>query len=109
NGVEAMKQGGCLTLRATRLADVDDGRAITLAISDTGEGIEPDHLPKIFDPFFSTKEGGTGLGLALTQQIIGEHGGKIDVQAERGRGTTFSVRLVAAAPAVHTPVAARVG
>ena len=78
-------------------------------IADTGEGIAPDHLPKIFDPFFSTKEGGTGLGLALTQQIVVEHGGKIEVRSEPGRGTTFIVRLVAAATnPVHTTVGARV-
>jgi two-component system, NtrC family, sensor kinase len=108
NGVEAMRQGGCLTLRARHVADAGDGRTVELAISDTGEGIEPDHLQKIFDPFFSTKEGGTGLGLALTQQIIVEHGGKIEVQSERGRGTTFTVRLVAAGAAVHTTVGASV-
>jgi signal transduction histidine kinase len=108
NAVEAMRQGGRLTLRATRIAD-DDGRFIELTIADTGEGIAADHLQKIFDPFFSTKEGGTGLGLALTQQIVVEHGGKIEVRSEPGRGTTFIVRLVAAATnPVHTTVGARV-
>jgi two-component system NtrC family sensor kinase len=95
NAVEAMGDGGRLTLTA---AARDDGRAIELTIADTGEGIAPEHLPKIFDPFFSTKEGGTGLGLALTQQIIVEHGGKIEVRSVPGRGTTFIVRLVAPAP-----------
>jgi signal transduction histidine kinase len=109
NGAEAMRAGGQLTLRARHLADAADGRSIELAISDTGDGIAPEHLQKIFDPFFSTKEGGTGLGLALTQQIIVEHGGKIEVTSEPGRGTTFIVRLVAAAAApVHTTVGARV-
>ncbi len=110
NGVEAMGQGGRLTLTARRVPDAGDGRSVELTIADSGEGIAPEHLPKIFDPFFSTKEGGTGLGLALTQQIIVEHGGRIDVQSQPGRGTTFTVRLVAAASgAVHTGVAARVG
>ncbi|MGZ3406788.1 MAG: ATP-binding protein, partial [Polyangia bacterium] len=109
NAVDAMREGGRLTLRAARVADAADGRTVELTISDTGEGIAADHLPKIFDPFFSTKEGGTGLGLALTQQIIVEHGGKIEVRSERGRGTTFVVRLVAAASSsVHTTVGARV-
>jgi signal transduction histidine kinase len=112
NAVEAMGDGGRLTLTAARVPNDGDGgdcRAIELTIRDTGEGIAPEHLPKIFDPFFSTKEGGTGLGLALTQQIIVEHGGKIEVQSERGRGTAFVVRLVAAAAApVHTSVGARV-
>jgi signal transduction histidine kinase len=109
NAVDAMHEGGRLTLRASRVADAADGRTVELTISDTGEGIAADHLQKIFDPFFSTKEGGTGLGLALTQQIIVEHGGKIEVRSERGRGTTFVVRLVAAATnPVHTTVGARV-
>jgi two-component system, NtrC family, sensor kinase len=108
NAVEAMRDGGRLTLTAARVAD-EEGRFVELTIADTGEGIAPDHLQKIFDPFFSTKEGGTGLGLALTQQIVVEHGGKIEVRSERGRGTTFVVRLVAAAtPVVHTTVGARV-
>lgn len=104
NAVEAMSDGGRLTLAAAAV----DARAVELTIADTGEGIAPEHLPKIFDPFFSTKEGGTGLGLALTQQIIVEHGGRIEVRSELGRGTTFVVRLVAAGPAVHTGVGARV-
>ena len=106
NAVEAMRKGGRLTLTASR---VEEGRFVELTIADTGEGIAPDHLPKIFDPFFSTKEGGTGLGLALTQQIIVEHGGRIEVRSEPGRGTTFAIRLVAAATSpVHTTVGARV-
>jgi signal transduction histidine kinase len=113
NAVEAMRAGGRLTLTAGRVApssnDGDDGRYVELTIADTGEGIAPDHLPKIFDPFFSTKEGGTGLGLALTQQIIVEHGGKIEVRSAPGQGTTFVIRLVAAASSpVHTTVGARV-
>jgi signal transduction histidine kinase len=113
NAAEAMRDGGRLTLTAARVAPEqsagDDGRFVMLTIADTGEGIAPDHLPKIFDPFFSTKEGGTGLGLALTQQIIVEHGGRIEVRSERGSGTTFVVRLVAAASSsVHTTVGARV-
>ena len=109
NAAEAMRDGGRLTLSATRLTDAIDGRAVELRIADTGQGIAAEHLPKIFDPFFSTKEGGTGLGLALTQQIVVEHGGTIEVRSERGRGTTFVVRLVAAAGSpVHTSVGARV-
>ena len=104
NAAEAMRDGGQLTLKAWQV----DDRTIELTIADTGEGIAAEHLSKIFEPFFSTKEGGTGLGLALTQQIIVEHGGAIEVHSERGRGTTFVVRLVAAAPALHTPAGARV-
>jgi two-component system, NtrC family, sensor kinase len=104
NAVDAMGEGGRLTVRATA-----PGPVVELTIADNGEGIAPEHLAKIFDPFFSTKEGGTGLGLALTQQIIVEHGGRIEVTSERGRGTTFVVRLMAAAGnPVHTTVGARV-
>jgi signal transduction histidine kinase len=93
NASEAMAGGGRLTIRARR-----DGDLVVLAIADSGQGIAPEHVAKVFDPFFSTKEGGTGLGLALTQQIVVEHGGTIDVVSEPGRGTTFTVRLPALAP-----------
>ena len=91
NAAEAMPRGGRLGIGARRA----DERTVELTISDTGEGIAPEHLSKIFDPFFSTKEGGTGLGLALTQQIIIEHGGRIEVTSAIGEGTTFLVRLSA--------------
>jgi signal transduction histidine kinase len=91
NAGEAMAGGGRLTLT---LAALDD--KIQLQIADSGQGIAPEHLGKIFDPFFSTKEHGTGLGLALTQQIVSEHGGTIGVESALGRGTTFTVRLPAA-------------
>jgi signal transduction histidine kinase len=96
NAAEAMPGGGRLTVNARFL---DGERAVELRIADTGQGIAREHLAKIFDPFFSTKDGGTGLGLALTQQIIVEHGGSIAVESELGRGTAFTVRLpVLAAP-----------
>ncbi len=94
NAAEAMKGGGRLVVHGEA-----QGGQVILRITDTGQGIATEHLAKIFDPFFSTKEGGTGLGLALTQQIIVEHGGTIDVSSELGRGTTFVVRL----PALGAP------
>jgi signal transduction histidine kinase len=93
NAGEAMKGGGRLTLTIERR-----DKELALRIADTGQGIAAEHLGKIFDPFFSTKEGGTGLGLALTQQIIVEHGGSIEVTSDPGRGTTFTVRLPAPSP-----------
>jgi signal transduction histidine kinase len=98
NAAEAMPSGGTLVVTAHAL----DPRTVELTIGDSGEGIAAENLPKIFDPFFSTKEGGTGLGLALTQQIIVEHGGRIEVSSEPGHGTTFVVRLVAAGPIAPT-------
>ena len=89
NSREAMSGGGTIAVRTGRTAD--GGAEVT--VSDTGSGIPPEQLGRIFDPFFSTKSGGTGLGLAFTLQVITEHGGTIRCQSEIDRGTTFSVRL----------------
>ncbi len=69
------------------------GARVEIAVSDTGIGIPADMLPKLYDPFFTTKEGGSGLGLALTQQIIHDHGGDLKVESTVGRGTTFTVSV----------------
>jgi two-component system NtrC family sensor kinase len=90
NAAEAMPSGGRLRLSAKQTVDSSH---VVLEVADTGEGIDPEHVIKIFDPFFSTKKGGTGLGLALTQQIVNDHGGTIAVRSERGRGTTFTIGL----------------
>ena len=68
-------------------------------VSDSGAGIDSGDLGKIFDPFFSTKAQGTGLGLALVQQIVVDHGGQIDVESAPGRGTTFTLAFPVPAPA----------
>jgi signal transduction histidine kinase len=88
NAEQAMPEGGQIILQ-TRL----DGDRVCLDVIDTGCGIEPDELEKIFRPFHTTKPGGTGLGLATTRKIIQAHAGQIDVQSEPGRGTKFTVRL----------------
>jgi signal transduction histidine kinase len=87
NSREAMLAGGAIAVRTARAAD----GAAEVTVSDTGSGIPPEQLERIFDPFFSTKSGGTGLGLAFTLQVIKEHGGTIRCQSEVSRGTTFSV------------------
>jgi two-component system, NtrC family, sensor kinase len=66
---------------------------VEIAVEDDGIGIATELLPRLFDPFFSTKEGGNGLGLALTQQIIQDHGGEIHVASRVGRGTTFTLSV----------------
>ena len=87
NSREAMPAGGTVAVRTARSAD--GGAEVT--VSDTGSGIPPEELERIFEPFFSTKSGGTGLGLAFTLQVVKEHGGTIQCQSEVSRGTTFSV------------------
>jgi len=90
NAVQAMKSGGMLRIRTS----VTEGVCL-VEVSDTGSGIAPAVLPRIFDPFFTTKsEGeGTGLGLSVSLGIVERHGGKILVDSEVGRGTTFTLCL----------------
>ncbi len=88
NSIESMPAGGTLTVSTEQ----SDGR-VRVRITDTGEGIDQDCLDRIFDPFFSTREGGTGLGLSLTQQIVAEHGGSIACESTPGQGTSFVVEL----------------
>jgi signal transduction histidine kinase len=89
NAREAMPDGGTIRVRTARGAD----GGVDVTIADTGSGIPTESLAKIFDPFFSTKSGGTGLGLAFTLQVVEEHGGTIQCRSEVGRGTTFAIRL----------------
>jgi two-component system NtrC family sensor kinase len=90
NGFEAMQSGGSLILRC---GVSGDGKQVELACQDTGVGIPPDRLAKIFDPFFSTKEMGTGLGLSVVYGIVERHGGTIDIRSDVGKGTTLVIRL----------------
>jgi signal transduction histidine kinase len=89
----AVKGKGWVILRTRR-----DGDRAVIEVEDSGVGIASDVLPRLFDPFFSTKDGGNGLGLALTQQIVRDHGGDVDVASTLGRGTTFTVRVPAQVP-----------
>ena len=86
-----MPRGGAIRLE---LGTTDDGRA-RLEVTDTGQGIPSDVIPRIFDPFFSTKDigKGTGLGLAISYGIIKDHGGDILVRSSPGEGTTFTLLL----------------
>ncbi|MCS7072668.1 MAG: response regulator, partial [Anaerolinea sp.] len=88
NAQAAMADGGTLTVTARQ-----DASEIVITFSDTGCGISPDHVERIFDPFFSTKPNGTGLGLFVSHGIIQAHNGKIEVESELGIGTTFTIRL----------------
>ena len=77
-----------------------------VVIHDTGHGIAPEHLPHIFDPFYTTRhlDGGTGFGLSLTYGIITEHGGTVDIASQVGHGTTVTLRLPWAPAAGGAPV-----
>ena len=88
NASQAMPEGGTITLGAL----LDSGQ-VKLTFSDQGSGISPDDISKIFQPYFTTKDVGIGLGLAITERIIKEHGGGIAVESVVGSGTTFSVAL----------------
>jgi len=96
NGLEAMASGGELTVRTRfeRVAPQCGGRAAAVAeVSDRGPGIPPEVEQQLFNPFFTTKDGGTGLGLPISVRIVEEHGGTIEVQSRVGEGTTFRVLL----------------
>jgi signal transduction histidine kinase len=85
-----MPDGGELTV--TTRYDEEAGEVVA-AFEDCGSGIPEDLLPQIFEPFFSTKSEGTGLGLFVSQNIAQEHGGRIEVDTEEGNGCAFTVHL----------------
>jgi hypothetical protein len=88
NAFEAMPAGGTLSVSGR----IEDGQ-VTLAFADTGEGLSAMDLDKVFTPLFSTKQGGLGLGLALTRRIVEEHGGKVGFTSIRGVGSEVSLYL----------------
>ncbi len=89
NSQEAMPDGGKVTIR---LREEPDG-AIEVVVVDTGVGLEPAQTQQVFDPFFSTKDTGTGLGLAFVQQVVLEHGGEVSCTGQPGRGAAFRIVL----------------
>lgn len=95
NAVQAMPGGGTLSALLRRQAGL-----VEVRISDTGKGISNEHLDKIFEPYFSTKQTGFGLGLAVAKKVAEEHGGSITVESRDGEGTTFTLVLPAASPAI---------
>jgi hypothetical protein len=91
NARDAMERGGALEVRTW----IEDG-GVRIDVSDSGHGIAPEHLHRIYDPFFTTKAAsrkGTGLGLSVTYGIIQEHGGSIEVSSRPGGGTRFQLAL----------------
>jgi signal transduction histidine kinase/ActR/RegA family two-component response regulator len=97
NARQAMPEGGMIEVRAERVANTDtetDSR-VRISIRDYGPGIPSNVLPRIFDPYFSTKPGGSGLGLATAYSIVARHGGHISVESQPGEGATFTIDLPA--------------
>jgi len=88
NAIQAMKDGGELRLECSSAGDTAE-----IHIKDTGPGIPPDLRDKIFRLYFTTKQGGSGIGLAMTFRIVQLHDGTIDFSSEPGKGTTFVIRL----------------
>lgn len=103
NAVQAQPEGGSIEVRArnVELGQADDpalraGCYVEVAVTDLGQGIGVEAITKVFDPYYTTKPRGTGLGLAVTHRIIHNHDGAIQVRSTPGRGTTFTIRLPAA-------------
>jgi two-component system sensor histidine kinase HydH len=88
NGLQAMPHGGTLTLEAKT-----SNSNFLIAVTDTGTGIAPENLLRIFEPYFTTKAQGTGLGLAISRRIIEAHGGTITATNESGGGCRFEISL----------------
>jgi PAS domain S-box-containing protein len=115
NAAEAMPAGGQIEVEAdvvdfdaVRSLPLPPGRYVRMSVTDHGAGIPPDVLPRIFDPYFTTKNRGSGLGLATVHSIVKRHGGHIEVRSEPSRGSTFTIYLPAsAAPAPSADVTTR--
>ena len=90
NAIQATEPGGRISITTSRVGD-----RVQVAVADTGSGIPPDRLSKIFDDFMTTKRRGLGLGLAISKRIIEQLDGTISVDSEVGRGTTFTMRFPA--------------
>jgi two-component system cell cycle sensor histidine kinase/response regulator CckA len=110
NAVQAMPDGGFVRIRAgncslpaSTVGNLAAGDYVKIAVSDTGTGIAPEHLAKIFDPYFTTKQQGSGLGLATVYSILRKHQGHIEVESHLGQGTTFHLWLPAAEHAESSP------
>ena len=105
NAMDATGKGGHITIRAARRAG-----ALEVTVQDNGSGILPEHAGRLFQPYFTTKKHGTGLGLFVTRKLVTDHGGHIEFVSVPGKGTTFSVKLpfpiVIVAPSEAAAIAA---
>ncbi|HEX4667574.1 MAG TPA: ATP-binding protein [Chthoniobacterales bacterium] len=88
NSFEAMKRRGILRIRTDR-----DETHVKISFTDTGGGISPENLSRVFEPYFTTKGGGSGLGLLIVRRIVREHGGELSIESTEGKGLTLTIRL----------------
>jgi signal transduction histidine kinase len=93
NAIQAMPAGGSLKIETGAVVSPNGKKMVEITISDTGPGIPTDQVDDIFNPFFTSKEKGTGLGLAVTNKIIEDQGGDVRVHSERAQGTSFTISL----------------
>jgi signal transduction histidine kinase len=95
NALQAVGEEGTIDVR---LRSSDEGRRVEVEVADSGPGLDPEIRDRVFDPFFSTKTAGSGLGLALVKKIAEDHGGGVRLESERGSGTRAILWLPAAGP-----------
>ena len=88
NAAQSMTKGGVLSVQTDSGVD-----GVVVSIADTGGGIPQEQINRIFEPFYTTKKKGTGLGLMIVQRIVRDHGGRIDLESHVGKGTTFRIWL----------------
>ena len=114
NAREAIRNGGCIEVTAKNVSlgegqipSLQEGKYVKISVRDTGVGIAAEHLPKVFDPYFSTKERsvqkGMGLGLTIAYAILNSHDGHIEMESQAGVGTVAHIFLPAAAPLIQQP------
>jgi two-component system, sporulation sensor kinase E len=88
NSLEAMRRHGTLRIRT----DLDD-KDVMVSFTDTGGGMSAENLSRVFEPYFTTKASGTGLGLLIVRRIVREHGGELSIESTQGNGLTLTIRL----------------
>jgi signal transduction histidine kinase len=88
HGIAPAPEGGSIEVKARRVGD-----AVEVSVTDTGAGMDEEELGRLFEPFYTTKSGGTGLGLTIVSRLLEQNGGHVTVSSVKGEGSTFSMRL----------------